>query len=181
VRFGITLNHLLDLVGAADAAFVQVGGPSGQCVAPKDYGRRIAFEDLSTGGSIMVFGPGRAVLEVARQFTEFFVEESCGWCAPCRIGTTLLKNSLDKILEDRGTLADIEALDALANTVMRMSRCGLGQTAANPILTTMRNFPQAYEARLQPEPFLPQVTLRQALAEAIEVQGHEPVPEEETA
>jgi [NiFe] hydrogenase diaphorase moiety large subunit len=181
VYFGMTVNNLLDLVGAPDAAFVQVGGPSGQCVAPKDFGRRIAFEDLSTGGSIMIFGRDRDVLDVARQFTEFFVDESCGWCTPCRVGTTLLKKSLDKILGDRGTLADIEALEALANTVMRMSRCGLGQTAANPILTTMRNFPQAWEARLRPETFLPQVTLREALAEAIKLQGREPVAEGESA
>ena len=181
IRFGITVSELLDLVGASDAAFVQVGGPSGQCVAPKDFGRRVAYEDLSTGGSIMVFGPGRDVLDVARQFTEFFVEESCGWCTPCRVGTTLLKKSMEKILADRGTLADIAALEALANTVTRMSRCGLGQTAANPILTTMRNFPQAYEARLQPETFLPSVTLREALAEAVVVQGREPVSEGERA
>ena len=177
----MTLNEFLNLVGAPDAAFVQVGGPSGQCMAPKDYGRRIAYEDLATGGSMMIFGPGRDVLDVARQFTEFFVEESCGWCTPCRVGTTLLKTNLEKVLSDRGTLADITAIEALANTVTRMSRCGLGQSAANPILTTMRNFPEAYEARLQPEQFLPRVTLAEALAEAIEVQGHAPVGEEQRA
>ena len=181
VPFGITLNELLDLIGAPDAEFVQVGGPSGQSVAPKDFGRRIAFEDLATGGSIMVFDAGRDVLGIALQFSEFFVEESCGWCTPCRVGTTLLKKNLEKIVGDRGTLADIAATEALANTVSRMSRCGLGQTAPNPILTTMRNFPQAYEARLQPEPFLPRVTLREALAEAVEVQGRKPVAEEKTA
>jgi [NiFe] hydrogenase diaphorase moiety large subunit len=180
VPFGITVNDLLDLVGAPQAEFVQVGGPSGQCVAPKDFGRRIAYEDLSTGGSVIVFGPGRDVLDVARQFTEFFVEESCGWCTPCRVGTTLLKMNLEKIIGDRGTLADVTALEALANTVTRMSRCGLGQTAANPILTTMRNFPQAYEARLRPELFLPRVTLREALAEAVEILGREPMAEEDT-
>ena len=179
--FGITVNELLDLVGAPDAGLVQVGGPSGQCVAPKDFGRQIAFEDLSTGGSIMVFGPDRDVLDVARQFAEFFVEESCGWCTPCRVGTTLLQQILEKIIAARGTLADIKALEALANTVTRMSRCGLGQTAPNPILTTMRNFPEAYEARLQPEPFLPRVTLREALAEAVAIQGREPVSGEASA
>jgi [NiFe] hydrogenase diaphorase moiety large subunit len=176
-RFGITLYKLLELVGAPDAAFVQVGGPSGQCVAPKDFGRRIAFEDLATGGSVTIFGPDRDVLDVARQFTEFFVDESCGWCVPCRVGTTLLKRSLDKILGGRGTLTDVQALESLANTVMRMSRCGLGQTAPNPILTTMRNFPPAWEARLRPGVFLPQVTMRDALAEAIQVQGREPAAE----
>jgi len=177
VPFGITLNAFLDKVGAPDAAFVQVGGPSGQCVAPKDYGRMIAYEDLSTGGSVMVFGPGRDVLDVALQFSEFFVEESCGWCTPCRVGTTLLKQNLEKILGDRGTLADVAEMESLANTVTRMSRCGLGQTAANPILTTMRNFPEAYEAKLRPDSYLPRVTLREALAEAVIVQGREPEAE----
>jgi [NiFe] hydrogenase diaphorase moiety large subunit len=177
VPFGTTVNEFLDLVGAPDAAFVQMGGPSGQCVAPKDFGRRIAYEDLSTGGSVMVFGPGRDVLEVVAQFAEFFVEESCGWCTPCRVGTSLLKKSLEKILCNRATLADIAAIEALAATVSRMSRCGLGQTAPNPILTTMRNFPEAYEARLQSAAFLPAVTLSEALAVAIEAQGREPANE----
>lgn len=88
---------------------------------------------------------------------------------------------MEKILADRGTFADVAALEALANTVTRMSRCGLGQTAANPILTTMRNFPQAYEARLQPEPFLPRVTLQEALAEAVAIRGREWVSEEQSA
>jgi len=178
VPFGITVNEFLDLIGAPDAAFVQMGGPSGQCTAPKDFGRRIAYEDLSTGGSVMVFNSGRDVLEIATQFAEFFVEESCGWCTPCRVGTTLLKQGMEKVLRNRATPADIAALEALANTVSRMSRCGLGQTAPNPILTTMRNFPEAYERRLQAETFLPAVTLREALAVAVEVQGREPVVQE---
>ncbi len=180
VPFGVTVNELLDLVKAPDAAFVQMSGPSGQCLAPKDFGRQIAFEDLSSGGSVMIFGPGRDVLDVAWQFAEFFVEESCGWCTPCRVGTTLLKKNLEKIIDGRGTLADVTAIGALANTVTRMSRCGLGQTAPNPILSTMRNFPEAYEARLKPEPFLPRVTLREALAEAVEIRGRAPVAGEET-
>jgi [NiFe] hydrogenase diaphorase moiety large subunit len=174
VPFGITLNELLDLVGAPEAEIVQVGGPSGQCVAPKDFGRRIAYEDLSTGGSVMVFGPGRDALEIALQFAEFFVDESCGQCVPCRVGTTLLKKSLEKIVANRATLADIAATEALASTVSRMSRCGLGQTAPNPILSTMRNFPHLYEKRLQPHLFEPRVTLRESLADAVAIQKREP-------
>ena len=127
----------------------------------------------------MVFSADRDVLDVARQFTEFFAEESCGWCTPCRVGTTILKQNMEKLLSDRATLADVAAMEALANTVARTSRCGLGQTAANPILTTMRNFPQVYEARLQPEAFVPRVTLSEALAVAIEIQGCEPTATEE--
>jgi [NiFe] hydrogenase diaphorase moiety large subunit len=178
VPFGITVNELLDLVGAADAQYVQMSGPSGQAVAPKDFGRRIAYEDLSTGGSTMIFGPQRDVLEISLQFADFFVDESCGYCTPCRVGTTLLKQGMEKIVAGRATLADIAATEALANTVVRMSRCGLGQTAPNPILTTMRSFPELYEARLAPVPFEPLVTLHDALREAVEVQGREPAPQE---
>jgi [NiFe] hydrogenase diaphorase moiety large subunit len=155
-----------------------MSGPSGQAVAPKDFGRRVAYEDLSTGGSMMIFGPQRDVLEIARQFADFFVDESCGWCAPCRVGTTLLKQGMEKIVAGRATLADIAATEALAGTVVRMSRCGLGQTAPNPILTTMGSFPELYEARLAPVPFEPLVTLRDALREAVEVQGREPASQE---
>jgi len=178
VPFGITVNELLDLTGGADAAYVQVSGPSGQSVAPKDFGRRIAYEDLSTGGSTMVFGPQRDVLAVALQFVEFFVDESCGWCVPCRVGTTLLRQGMEKIVVGRATLADIMATETLANTVVRMSRCGLGQTAPNPILTTMRSFPELYEARMQPGSFVPRVTLSEALADAVQVQGRQPVAED---
>jgi [NiFe] hydrogenase diaphorase moiety large subunit len=178
VPFGITVNELLDLVGAADAAYVQVSGPSGQSVAPKDFGRRIAYEDLSTGGSTMIFGPQRDVLQIALQFAEFFVDESCGWCTPCRVGTTLLKQGMEKIVAGRATLADITETERLANTVVRMSRCGLGQTAPNPILTTMRSFPELYEARLQAAAFAPRVTLEEALVEAVQVQGRQPVSED---
>jgi [NiFe] hydrogenase diaphorase moiety large subunit len=181
VAFGLTIHGMLDLVGASDASFVQVSGPSGESLSPKDFGRAIAFEDLATGGSMMVFGADRDVLDVALQFTDFFVDESCGWCAPCRIGTTLLRRQLETILANRGTLSDVRAIVALANTVTRTSRCGLGQTAANPILTTIRNFPELYEARLQPQDFVPRVTLREALAEAVVVQGREPVAEAATA
>jgi [NiFe] hydrogenase diaphorase moiety large subunit len=178
VPFGVTVNDLLDLVGSADAAYVQVSGPSGQSVAPKDFGRRIAYEDLSTGGSTMVFGPQRDVLAIALQFAEFFVDESCGWCVPCRVGTTLLRQGMEKIVAGRATLADITATETLANTVTRMSRCGLGQSAPNPILTTMRSFPQLYEARMQPGSFVPRVTLPESLADAVRVQGRQPVAEQ---
>ncbi len=166
VPFGITINELLDLVGAPDAAFVQNSGPSGQAVAPKDFGRQIAYEDLSTGGSTMIFNGGRDVIDIARQCMDFFVEESCGWCTPCRVGTTLLKQGMEKVLAGRATLADLQALEAMANTVSRMSRCGLGQMAPNPVLTTMRDFPELYEARMRPEVFVPTVSLQDALREA---------------
>jgi [NiFe] hydrogenase diaphorase moiety large subunit len=148
VPFGTTLNELLDLAGAADAEAVQVSGAAGQCVAPKDFGRTLAYEDLATGGSTMVFGPQRDILDVVLQFAEFFADESCGWCVPCRVGTVLLKENVQRVIDGRATEADLAALEKLAGSVGKLSRCGLGQSAPNPILSTLRNFPHLYESKL---------------------------------
>jgi [NiFe] hydrogenase diaphorase moiety large subunit len=179
VPFGVTVNEVLDMVGAGDAEAVQVGGPSGQCVAPKDFGRQLCFEDLPTGGSTMIFGPQRDLLDIVRQFAEFFAEEACGWCVPCRVGTTVFVKLLDKILAGRGTLDDVRQLESLSRTVGRTSRCGLGQTAPNPILSTLRNFPHLWEARIKKTDFIPVFELEQSLRTAIAVQGRLPVAEED--
>jgi len=171
VDYGITVDQLLDLVGGGDAQAVQVGGPSGQCLAPRDYGRKISFEDIPTGGSIIVFGPKRDLLKQVLSFAEFFAEESCGWCAPCRAGTTLLKMKLEKILDGKGTASDLEELKKLGNTVKTMSRCGLGQTAANPILTTLQNFPALYKQRITNEDFIPYFDIESAFSEYGAVTG----------
>ena len=176
--FGLTLREFLTTVGGEDAIAVQVGGPSGTCVAPADFGRRICFEDLPTGGSMVVFGPDRDMLRVAQEFMEFFVEESCGYCVPCRVGNTLLKKCLDQILAGNGTEADLTYLEELGNTVRRTSRCGLGQTSPNPILTTLAGFRELYSARVvaeAPDGMQPSFDLDAALREAVQVQGREPV------
>jgi [NiFe] hydrogenase diaphorase moiety large subunit len=179
LEFGLTIDDLLEIVGANDANAVQIGGPSGTCVAPKDFGRKICFEDISTGGSVIIFGPGRDMLDVVREFTEFFIEESCGWCAPCRIGTTLLLRTLDKVIQGKGTKSDLTELENLGNTIKNMSRCGLGQSAANPVLTSLKNFPDLYNAKLKSDDFVPVFDFNQALAEGIEIAGRQPVWEEE--
>lgn len=151
VEYGITIEKLLELVGAKDTQAVQVGGASGKCVAPKDFGRRISFEDLPTGGSIMIFGKNRDLLECMYQFVEFFIEESCGWCVPCRAGTTLLEKKFRQILDGKGTAQSLAELRRIAQTVKAMSRCGLGQTSANPVLTTIYDFADLYAERIKEE------------------------------
>lgn len=163
VDYGITIAKMLTMAGAKDTQAVQVGGPSGRCLAPKDFGRGISFEDLPTGGSIIIFGKERDLLECMRQFTEFFVEESCGWCVPCRVGTTLLLKKLEKVLEGHGTRCDLEELERIGQTVKTMSRCGLGQTAANPILTTLSGFASLYESRIKSDDYLPSFDLEKAM------------------
>ncbi|MFO7974287.1 MAG: NAD(P)H-dependent oxidoreductase subunit E [Candidatus Hydrogenedentota bacterium] len=174
IEYGITVEQVLEMVGATDVQGVQIGGPSGQCLAPKDFGRSICFEDLPTGGSTIVFGKDRDILECMEEFIEFFIEESCGWCAPCRAGTTILKKQFEKILKGRGTRDDLKKLEEIGNTIKFMSRCGLGQTAANPVLTTLRNFPELYEARIKEEDFIPAFDIKDAMKEACSVTGQKP-------
>lgn len=179
IEYGITVDDLLKMVGAEDAMAVQVGGPSGTCIAPRDFGRRICFEDLATGGSIITFGPKRDILDIVRTFTEFFVEESCGWCVPCRVGTTLMLQMLDKIIEGRGVKQDLNDLEKLGKSVELMSRCGLGQTSANPIISTLKNFNSVYKARIRADEFSPTFDFEKAIKDGVEIAGREPVMEEE--
>jgi [NiFe] hydrogenase diaphorase moiety large subunit len=182
VPYGFTIESMLEMVGAPEAIAVQVGGPSGSLLAPKDFGRCISFEDLPTGGSIIIFGPGRDLLGCMREFLEFFIEESCGWCTPCRVGTTLLLELFDKVRDGKATQADLDQLKRLANTVKVTSRCGLGQTAPNPIMTSMKNFPGLYESRLvEDEGFVPSFDLAAAMAEGCAATGRKPHAEGEHA
>jgi [NiFe] hydrogenase diaphorase moiety large subunit len=171
LEFGIVIDRLLEVVGAKDVQAVQVGGPSGQCLAVKDLGKRICFEDAPTGGAIMVFNTSRDILGIVRDLTAFFVEDSCGWCAPCRVGTALLLKKIDKILSGSAVRRDLVELEDLGNTVKTMSRCGLGQTSANPILTSLKNFPQLYEQRIQPGDFSPEIDLERATQPARQITG----------
>ncbi len=174
VPFGIKLSDLLTMVGAEDAQAVQMGGPSGQMVAPAEFQRTICYDDLATGGSVMVFGPNRDILKVALKFMEFFLEESCGYCTPCRVGTVLMKQKLEGILGGRGGIGDLEYLQELGSTMKLTSRCGLGQTAANPVLTTIQAFRPACEALLRKrtdEPCLASFDIRAALQESEKLAG----------
>jgi [NiFe] hydrogenase diaphorase moiety large subunit len=174
VELGIVIDKLLQEAGARDVQAVQVGGPSGQCLAAKDLGKRICFEEIPTGGAVMVFDKTRDVLGIVRDFTAFFVEESCGWCDPCRVGTSLLLKKLDKILSGKSVRKDLADLQTLGETIEKMSRCGLGQTCAHPILTSMRNFPHLYDARIAPGDFSPEIDLDKAIMEAVEFTGRAP-------
>ena len=181
IPYGISIAALLDKVGGGDAQAVQVGGPSGRCVAPRDFGRTISFEDLATGGSIIVFGPQRDLLEYMKQFVEFFVDESCGWCTPCRAGGAILLKVMEKVLSGKAGQHDLSELERIGKTMKTMSRCGLGQTAANPVLTTLQNFWDLYQARIQEVDFVPPFDLAKALAPGIEITGRRPELEGEIA
>lgn len=166
--FGVAIQKVLDDCSAANAQAVQIGGPAGTLIGPAEFNRTIAFDDVSTGGSILVFGQQRDLFAVHRNFARFFAHESCGFCAPCRVGTQLLKNMLDNMAAGRGTLDDTCELQQLSQIVQHQSHCGLGHTAANHLLDGLRQFPQLFSNRLQPQ-FTARFDLDQALASARQI------------
>ncbi len=173
VEWGTTIREILAMCGAKNIQAVQVGGPSGMLIGMKDFhnmdnselmkwykpsgmmiaekffDRKLSYSDLPTGGSIMIFNNSRDLLgEVVMNFMDFFIEESCGSCSTCRNMPIIMKNKLQKILDGHGTREDIYDLLNWGK-VLKASRCGLGQTAGNPILSSIFHFRHLYEQRIQ--------------------------------
>lgn len=164
--YGTTIAEILLDCGAEHTLAVQVGGPSGTIVAHKEFHRKLAFEDLATGGAFIIFDTSRDILDIVRNFTHFFAHESCGFCTPCRVGTSLLRNEVDKICEGHASSSDLMGMTTLARFVKSASHCGLGQSAANPVLGTLAHFPDLYKARLKAVDFEPGFDLDEALEAA---------------
>lgn len=162
--FGVTVRTILKDCGAEDVLGIQVGGPSGTFISKQEFDRKLAFEDLATGGSFIIFNSSRNILDMVANFTHFFAHESCGFCTPCRVGTSLLKKQLDKIVGGHGSAGDIVELEATCQLVKNHSHCGLGQTAANPILTTLERYPDLYHSLTKNISFDPGFDLDGALA-----------------
>jgi [NiFe] hydrogenase diaphorase moiety large subunit len=145
VEWGISIEEVLEMAGADDVQAIQVGGPSGILLGEKDFNHILSYSDLATGGSMIIFNKSRDLIkDVVLNFTEFFIEESCGSCSTCRIMPVVMKNKVEKILNGNGVKQD---LDDILNwgKLLKISRCGLGQTAGNPILTSLKNFRKLYE------------------------------------
>lgn len=137
---GITVARLLDAVGGEGAKAVQIGGASGHCIPATEFGRTIAFEDVSTGGSIIVFGPDRDMLEVAHNFLEFFAEESCGQCTPCRDGNPKLLECVEMLDNGVCSAQYLQDICGLGETMQVASKCGLGQSSPNAFLSIVKHF-----------------------------------------
>lgn len=175
IEFGTTIQTLLEECDGRGAKAVQVGGPSGVCVDKSKFGKRICYDDLATGGSMIVIGPNRDLFEVVHNFMEFFEEESCGWCTPCRVGNQLLLHKLEKVMRGNGTEADLKEMDELCVSVKSMSRCGLGQTSPNPIQSTLKNFREMYDAKIQKgKDFVTEFDLSAAVQESCAAAGRKP-------
>ena len=138
--WGTTINELLKIVEAENVKAVQIGGASGVCLPKDQFNRQLAYEDAATGGSVMIFNEKRDMLKVLKNFLEFFVEESCGQCTPCRIGNVRLLEGVEKIENNESTFAYINSLKELGKTMQVACKCGLGQTSPNSFITILENF-----------------------------------------
>ena len=138
--WGTKVSELLELVGAKNTKAVQIGGASGICIPKSQFKRTLAYEDIATGGSVMIFNEHRNMLNVLKNFMEFFVDESCGQCTPCRIGNVKLLEGVEMIENGNYTFAHINKLKELGKTMQVASKCGLGQSSPNPFISILENF-----------------------------------------
>jgi bidirectional [NiFe] hydrogenase diaphorase subunit len=160
VPMGTSLRQIVEEMGGGDDSVkaVQTGGPSGGCIPAEAFDTPVDYDSLMKVGSIMgsggmiVMDQNTQMVDVARFFMEFCMDESCGKCIPCRTGTVQMHHLLNKILQKKATAADMEKLEELCDLVKNASLCGLGQTAPNPVLSTLRFFRHEYLALLQKEP-----------------------------
>ncbi|WIM06695.1 MAG: NAD(P)H-dependent oxidoreductase subunit E [Candidatus Nitricoxidivorans perseverans] len=172
--FGATVAEVLADCGTDGCSqAVQVSGPSGVTLSPDEYGRRLAFEDVPTAGSLMVFDCRRDMFEVARNFVRFFAHESCGFCTPCRVGTALAAKLMDKIAAGHGSPYDLDELSKLRGVMRGASHCGLGNSASNAIADTLAKFRPAYERRLMSSDYEPAFDLDAALSQARQMTGRD--------
>ena len=159
VPMGATLRQVVEEIGGGvpngkKFKAAQTGGPSGGCIPAKSYDVPIDYESLKAIGSMMgsggmiVLDEDNCMVDIAKFYLGFTVSESCGKCTPCRIGTKRMLEILEKISEGRGELEDLDKLDELAHYIQANALCGLGQTAPNPILSTIEHFRDEYEAHI---------------------------------
>jgi bidirectional [NiFe] hydrogenase diaphorase subunit len=164
VPMGTPLRKIVEEMGggAPDGGqikAVQTGGPSGGCIPAQSLDTPVDYDSLNKLGSIMgsggmiVMDETTKMVDVARFFMEFCMDESCGKCIPCRAGTVQMHNLLNKILARKATARDLARLEELCDMVKNTSLCGLGQTAPNPTLSTLRFFREEYTSLLQPDVF----------------------------
>jgi [NiFe] hydrogenase diaphorase moiety large subunit len=140
VPWGISVGDVLELCAGEGAKAVQVGGASGRTVPAAQYRKKLGFEGLATGGSVIVIGQQRDMLDVAENFLEFFVEESCGQCTPCREGNPKLLEGVHLLKQGRCSIGYLRELQNLGRTMQAASKCGLGQSSANAFLDITERF-----------------------------------------
>ncbi len=138
--WGMTLNDIVKLVDAENPMAIQIGGYSGQLVPASKFDRKLSYEDLATGGSVIIYNKDRNLFDIAENYLEFFIEESCGQCTPCRWGNTALLNHVEKMRAGKVTPKEEKDIKTLCETMLLTSKCGLGQTSPNIVKNLMNDF-----------------------------------------
>ena len=171
--FGVSIRDILKDCGATDTQAVQIAGAAGFTIPPAEFERCVAFEDVSSGGSFMVFNQQRDLLDMVRNFAHFFVHESCGFCTPCRVGSSLMKDLVDKAHSGHAGQYDLDEMRKIGLLMRSASHCGLGTTAPNPVLDTLDKFPHIYENQLKHSAYEPAFDLDAALQDARDITGRD--------
>lgn len=148
MEMGSTLSELLQLAGADQTKMVQIGGAAGRILTQEKFDTPLSYETVLGAGAITVFNKSRSPIELALKTMEFFREESCGKCAPCREGTRVMLEILERFDRKEGSDKDIRDLEALSGTLKLASLCGLGQTAPNAVVDTLDNYKEEYLSRI---------------------------------
>ena len=131
--------------------YVQVSGPSGEPISPKEFDRRICMEDILCGGSFMVFNRTRDILHILRNFMEFFKEESCGVCTPCRAGNFILNEKVKKMQRGLASETEVEEIKKWGEIIKMSSRCGLGKSSPNSLIYSLDKFKNYFELKIAPD------------------------------
>jgi len=173
--FGTPVHRVLTDCGAGEVQAVQVSGAAGTTLAPAEFDRLLAFEDLPTAGSFMIFDRSRDLLDLVRNFAAFFAHESCGFCTPCRVGTALLRNLVEKVAAGQASTHDLQELRDIGALMRQASYCGLGHTAPNHVLNTLDKFPAIYQRHLRSADYSPSFDLDAALGSARALTGRDGV------
>jgi [NiFe] hydrogenase diaphorase moiety large subunit len=153
IEFGTSIRELLgiEMSQATSPYYVQVSGPSGECVSPKEFDRRICKEDILCGGSFMVFNRTRDILQILRNFMEFFKEESCGVCTPCRAGNFILTEKVKKMQRGLASQEELKEIKKWGNIIKLSSRCGLGKSSPNSLIYSIDKFKDYFDLKVAPE------------------------------
>lgn len=152
IEWGTSVREVLEKCEADRPWFIQLSGPSGECISMAEADRAIAMDDLVCGGSIMVFGKSRDILDILRNYNRFFKHESCGLCTPCRAGNFILEQRLELLAARLGHASDLDEVRSWGEIMKLTCRCGLGRTAPNALLQAQDKFPDYFTGIVDQNP-----------------------------
>jgi len=163
--FGVSLTEILQDCGGSDAQAVQMAGAAGTTVLPIDFDRTMSCEDLSTGGSFMVLGPQRNLMDLLENFAEFFKHESCGFCTPCRVGTTVVADVIHRFKNGQGCEQDLKQLREVCGLMNISCFCGLGCSVPTVFLDALNQNSQMFKDLMKTDSSTPCFNLEESVSE----------------